>query len=199
MRCCSIYCSKQAFYILIYIFSLLYRLTLFFVNGYRMVTLRRERHPTLVFLPGEFHGQRSLAGYSPWGRKESDMTEQLNWTELNWSKNQHRFQIYVRKTEKITIKSLFLVSVAMKGKVLVTQLCLILCDCKDCSPPGSSVLGDSPARILEWIAISFPRGFSHSGIEPMSPELQEDFFFFYHLGHQESLIWGLCSCKWTHG
>ena len=27
-----------------------------------------------VFLPGEFHGQRSLAGYSPWGCKESDMT-----------------------------------------------------------------------------------------------------------------------------
>ena len=27
------------------------------------------------FLPGESHGQRSLAGYSPWGHKESDMTE----------------------------------------------------------------------------------------------------------------------------
>ena len=33
--------------------------------------------PTPVFLPTEFHGQRSLVGYSPWGRKESDMTEQL--------------------------------------------------------------------------------------------------------------------------
>ena len=33
--------------------------------------------PTLVFLPGEFHRQRSLAGYSPWGHKESDMTKQL--------------------------------------------------------------------------------------------------------------------------
>ena len=29
------------------------------------------------FLSGEFHGQRSLAGYSPWDHKESDMTEQL--------------------------------------------------------------------------------------------------------------------------
>ena len=28
-----------------------------------------------VFLPGEFHGQRSLADYSPWGCKDSDMTE----------------------------------------------------------------------------------------------------------------------------
>ena len=27
------------------------------------------------FLPGEFHGQRNLAGYNPWGHKESDMTE----------------------------------------------------------------------------------------------------------------------------
>ena len=30
---------------------------------------------TPVFLPGEFHGQRSLVGYSPWGLKESEMTE----------------------------------------------------------------------------------------------------------------------------
>ena len=34
--------------------------------------------PTPGFLPGEFHGQRSLEGYSPWGRKELDMTEQLS-------------------------------------------------------------------------------------------------------------------------
>ena len=37
--------------------------------------LEREWQPTLVFLPGEFHGQRSLAGYSPWGHKELDTTE----------------------------------------------------------------------------------------------------------------------------
>ena len=35
---------------------------------------RRKRQPTPVFLPGKSHGQRNLAGYSPWGRKESDMT-----------------------------------------------------------------------------------------------------------------------------
>ena len=39
--------------------------------------LRRAWLPTPVFLPGEFHEQRSLMGYSPWGRKESDMTAQL--------------------------------------------------------------------------------------------------------------------------
>ena len=36
----------------------------------------------LVFLPGELHGQRSLAGYSPRGRKESDTTERLTHTNL---------------------------------------------------------------------------------------------------------------------
>ena len=36
---------------------------------------RRAQQPTPVFLPGESHGQGSLAGYSPWSRKELDMTE----------------------------------------------------------------------------------------------------------------------------
>ena len=36
---------------------------------------RRARQPTPVFLPGEFHGQRSLADYSPWHHKELDTTE----------------------------------------------------------------------------------------------------------------------------
>ena len=36
---------------------------------------RRAWQPTPVFLPGESCGQRSLVGYSPWGRKELDTTE----------------------------------------------------------------------------------------------------------------------------
>ena len=36
---------------------------------------RRACQPSPVFLPGESHGQRSLTGHSPWGLKESDMTE----------------------------------------------------------------------------------------------------------------------------
>ena len=39
---------------------------------------RRKSQPTPIFLPGESCGQRSLVGYSSWGHKESDMTEQLN-------------------------------------------------------------------------------------------------------------------------
>ena len=38
---------------------------------------RREWQPVPVFLPGKFHARRSLAGYSPWGRKKLDMTEPL--------------------------------------------------------------------------------------------------------------------------
>ena len=38
---------------------------------------RRKQQPTLVFLPGESHGQKSLAGYSPGNCKELDTTEQL--------------------------------------------------------------------------------------------------------------------------
>ena len=39
------------------------------------IPLRRKWHPTPVFLPEKFHGQRSLVSYSPWGRKEFDKTE----------------------------------------------------------------------------------------------------------------------------
>ena len=48
---------------------------------------RRKWQHTPVFLPGKFHGQRSLAGYSPCGHKESDMAEvtiivqSLTWTQ----------------------------------------------------------------------------------------------------------------------
>ena len=41
----------------------------------RKIPWRRAWQPTLVFLPGESRGQKSLAGYSPKGHKESDRTE----------------------------------------------------------------------------------------------------------------------------
>ena len=44
----------------------------------RKISWRRKWQPTLVLLPGELHGWRSLVGYSPWGRKESDTTEWLH-------------------------------------------------------------------------------------------------------------------------
>ena len=45
-----------------------------------------------------------------------------------------------------------------KVKVSDAQLCLILCNSTNCSPPGSSVHGILQARILEWVATSFSRG-----------------------------------------
>ena len=48
---------------------------------------RRKWHPTPVFLPGESHGQRSLVGYSPRGRKELGTTERrylLTYTVFHW-------------------------------------------------------------------------------------------------------------------
>ena len=44
----------------------------------RKIPWRKQWQPTPVFLPGESHGKRSLAGYSLWGCKESDITERLN-------------------------------------------------------------------------------------------------------------------------
>ena len=52
-----------------------YSFNLHFSNS---VVGRRQWHPTPVLLPGKSHGWRSLVGCSPWGRKESDMTEQLH-------------------------------------------------------------------------------------------------------------------------
>ena len=50
-----------------------------YIRIYNMSTVvqfwSRKGQPTPVFLPGKFHGQRSPAGCSTWGRKESDMTE----------------------------------------------------------------------------------------------------------------------------
>ena len=53
------------------------------VSGLGRFPWRREWQPTPVFLPGESRGQRSLAGYSPWGHKESD-TEWLTLSLFSW-------------------------------------------------------------------------------------------------------------------
>ena len=49
-----------------------------FDHWVRKISWRRKWHPTPVFLRRESHGQRSLVGYDPWGRKESDMTKVTN-------------------------------------------------------------------------------------------------------------------------
>ena len=48
------------------------------VPGFEKIPWKRKSQPTPVFFPGKFHGQRSLASYSPWGHKESDTTERAH-------------------------------------------------------------------------------------------------------------------------
>ena len=55
--------------------------------------LSRKWHPTPVFLPGKSLGQRSLEGYSPWGHKELDTTEQPSF---------HFLKVYFSKKEADT-------------------------------------------------------------------------------------------------
>ena len=78
--------------------------------------------------PGVGDGEGGLACCSPWGCKELDMTEPLNWTDAP-------------ATAAAAAKSL--------------QLCLTLCDPIDSSPPGSLVPEILQARTLEWVSISF--------------------------------------------
>ena len=49
-----------------------------FISWVWKIPWRRKWQPASVFLPGKFHGQTSLVGYSPWSHKESDMTERLS-------------------------------------------------------------------------------------------------------------------------
>ena len=49
------------------------------------ISWRRAQQPTPVFLPRESHGQRGLAGYSPWGHTELDMTEMTSWSPITES------------------------------------------------------------------------------------------------------------------
>ena len=58
----------------------------------RKIPWRREWLLTPVFLPGKFHGQRSLVGYSPRGRKESNTTERLTLALSEQGKAGHQVQ-----------------------------------------------------------------------------------------------------------
>ena len=66
-----------------------------------------------------------------------------------------RFMIHVIRLSGPGMVTLISVSVC-------AQLCLMLCNTLDCSPPDSSVHGIFQARILEWVAISFYVGSSQS-------------------------------------
>ena len=56
---------------------------------------RRAWQPTPVSLPGESHGQRSLAGCSPWGHTESDTTEARWHTSIQGVQNVDLIHLYI--------------------------------------------------------------------------------------------------------
>ena len=69
-----------------------------------------------------------------------------------------------------------------KVKVLVTQSCPAVCDPMDCSPPGSSVHGIHQPRMLNWVPISFSRGFFST--QELNPGLLHCRQILYHQWHQ---------------
>ena len=70
----------------------------------RKILWRRKWQPTPVFLLGESHRQGSLAGYSPWGRKESDMTEYPTCTS---SHSRHCSKVYSCENNRQGLSSLW--------------------------------------------------------------------------------------------
>ena len=120
----------------------------------RKIPWSRKWQPTPVFLPGKSHGQTSLEGYSPWGRKESNMTEHAH---------THTFLMpiiiwwdFPRGSLVKNLPEMQECCVCAKS----LQSCLTLCDPLDCSPPGSSVHGILQARLLKWVAMPSCRGSS---------------------------------------
>ena len=112
--------------------------------------------------------QGSLACCSPWGCKESDMTERLNWTELTCLKvnKSHCLKAISNNNESWETSSLtvFLILLIVNSITLsdvccgcccsVARSCPTLCDLMDCSTPGSSVLHCLPefAQIhVHWV------------------------------------------------
>ena len=58
--------------------------------------MEKGRATHSILFPGEFHGQKSLLGYSPWDCKKLDMTEQLTLGKGNFGKSENFFKSQIR-------------------------------------------------------------------------------------------------------
>ena len=161
---------------------------------------RREWQSTPVFLPGESHGQRSLAGYSLCGRKASDTTKRLTlglprWhsgkesacnagdprdtgstpgiRKFPWSRKWQPTPVFL--SEK-SYGQRSLVGYSPDQIRSVVQSCPTLCELINCSPPGSSVHGILQARILKWFAFLLQGNLHDPEIEPTTPAFAGGFF-----------------------
>ena len=92
---------------------------------------RRKRQPTPVFMPGKSHGPRSLVGYNPWGRKESDTPERLLcvcvYCFISLNRNGQLLLLLLQMNNML--------------ECVLSRLCAILCNSMDCIPSGSLVHG----------------------------------------------------------
>ena len=128
----------------------------------RKISWRRALLPTLVFLPGEFHGQRSLEGYSSWGHKEPDMTEQLTlslgrvgeWDLWRWGRGKSLSRGPHQTSSEQQWKSLSRVQLSATPQ----------------NSPGKNT-GVGSLSLLQGI---FPTQESEPRIKPGSPALQVD-------------------------
>ena len=77
------------------------------VSGFGIIQWRRKWQPTPVFLPGESQGQRSLVGYSPWSRKESDTTKWLTHTHTHTHTQWFRIHCSVSSLQSLSHVRLF--------------------------------------------------------------------------------------------
>ena len=127
---------------------------------------RRAWQPTPVFVPGESHGQRSLAGYGLWGCKswtrlsttgisafplgwpwEAQSSPRVARESWGWRSSTFTFHFHALEKEMATHSS-------------VLAWCPTFSDPTDHSLPGSSVHRILQAGILEWVTIPFSRGSS---------------------------------------
>ena len=140
------------------------------------IPCRRKWQSTPVLLLGKSHGQRSLVGYSPWGRKELDTTERLHfhfsycswvlkarilkWVALSLSRGFFWPKKKLASLHSLPLRHQGSPRIKDESESEVAQSRPTLCDPMDCSLPGSSIHGTFQAIVLEWIAISFSRGSS---------------------------------------
>ena len=135
-------------------------------------------HSTIVW---KTHEQKSLAGYSPRGCKESDIVRQTNTFTIFYyfftSSMFYTVFVIIYFSDSIIIHYVL---------CLVSQLCSTLCDPMGCSPPGSSVHGDSPGKNTEVGCHALPQGISQTKGSNLG--LLHCRQILYCLSHQESPI-----------
>ena len=111
-----------------------------------------------------------FSGYLLFPRQKSQ-TRLSNWTELNWRRYckvihegvQRKLSplfyyfLWAIKTNSSSLSYLFILLLYSSTPPVCAPPCPTLCHPRDWSPPGSSAHGTSRARVLKWVAVSFPR------------------------------------------